>query len=72
MIKLTIYVDCNVTGNAFSPINFFCAQTGAVISSLSLSGTSQVDVTPICNSSCTRCQSASCPFPYGIKRYIMQ
>jgi hypothetical protein len=72
LIKLVVYRDCNGITLAVSPINFKCATSGASITSINISVGTPVDITPVCNSGCTRCQSMSCSFPYGIHRYTMQ
>ena len=71
LIKLVVYRDCNGIPLNTTPINFYCATTGASITSLNINVGTPVDITPVCNSSCTRCQSSSCSFPYGIHRYTM-
>jgi len=72
LIKLVVYRDCNGVYLSSTPITFTCATTGATITSLSIGVGTPVDITPVCNSSCTRCQSTSCSFPYGIHRFTMQ
>jgi hypothetical protein len=72
MIKLTLYTDCNGVQPGSAQIDFFCALTGAAITRLTLTLPNPVDITPVCKSSCTRCQSSSCSFPYGINRYTVQ
>jgi hypothetical protein len=73
IVKLTLYYDCNYT---FSPattnLQVKCASTGAVISSVYINPTNPVDITPVCKTSCTRCQSSTCSFPYGIHKYVYQ
>lgn len=73
LIKLVVYSDCNgsvVSGSNL--ISFECQATGVIIKYLSFSTGTPVDITPVCYSSCTRCSSTSCSFPYGIKKYTMQ
>ena len=72
MIKLVVYRDCNGITLGSSPINFNCASSGTLITSLLLGVGIPQDITPVCNSSCTRCQSSGCIFPYGIHMYTMQ
>jgi len=73
LIKLTVYTDCNSSNTlGTSPINFKCATSGASITSVNITPGTPIDITPICKSSCTRCQSAGCSFPYGIHKYTMQ
>jgi hypothetical protein len=72
MVKLIIYRDCNGITLGVTPINFKCAGIGTLITSSSIPVGTPVDITPICNSGCSRCQSTGCSFPYGIHRYTMQ
>jgi len=72
LIKLVAYRDCNGIPMGACTINFKCATTGATITTLNVAVTTPVDITPICYTSCTRCQSTGCSFPYGVHRYTMQ
>jgi len=73
LVKLVVYMDCNGLSMAYnSPIIFKCASSGATITSITPNPSTPVDVTPVCNTSCTRCQSSGCTFPYGINRTTMQ
>jgi len=72
MVKLVVYRDCNGIPLGTSPINFICDNTGSSITSITIAVGTPVDVTPICRTSCSRCQSLSCSFPYGVQRYTMQ
>jgi hypothetical protein len=72
LIKFVVYADCNSTGLGNYPITFKCASSRDTITSVLLNWTNPVEVTPVCKSSCTRCQSSSCTFPYGIRRFTMQ
>jgi hypothetical protein len=72
LIKLVVYRDCNSITISGQTINFKCATSGASITSINLSQGTPVDITPKCNTSCTRCQSSACSFPYGMHRYTMQ
>ena len=73
LVSLDIYRDCNGVTLTASPIIFKCATTGIQLASLTIPVGSPVDITPVCPvHSCTRCQSTSCSFPYGIQRYVMQ
>ena len=71
LVKLVIYRDCNGVQLSAAPATFKCSSTGATITSVTMSPGAGTDITPVCNSSCTRCQSLSCSFPYGIQRFIM-
>jgi hypothetical protein len=72
MIKLVVYTDCNGMSLGTSPITFKCATSGATITTLNIAVGSPVDITPVCRTSCSRCQSSGCSFPYGIRKYTMQ
>ena len=72
LIKLVVYRYCNGITLSTSPINFYCATTGASITSLSIGIGTPVDITPVSSSGCTRCSDPGCSFPYGIHRYVMQ
>jgi len=72
MIKLVVYRDCNGDLLNTTPIIASCFQTASEITRISINPGTPVDITPACNINCTRCQSLSCSFPYGIQRYTMQ
>ncbi|HPD65145.1 MAG TPA: PKD domain-containing protein [Bacteroidia bacterium] len=69
VIKLVIYRDCNGVNLGTPSISIECASTGVNITTFSISKPPPVDITPVCTSSCTRCQSTGCSFPYGIEQY---
>jgi hypothetical protein len=56
LIKLVIYRDCNGVPLSAMPLTFKCVTTGATITSTSVSPGAGTDITPVCNTSCTRCQ----------------
>jgi hypothetical protein len=72
LIKLVVYRDCNgqVLGSGTLGIN--CASNMALITAVNTVSVTPIDITPVCNNSCTRCQSLSCSFPYGIHKYTIQ
>jgi hypothetical protein len=70
LIKMTVYNDCNFNPMVKITIDFTCATTGVLITSMNLNAPGWIDATPVCPSSCTRCQSSSCTFLYGIRKYI--
>lgn len=70
MVNLTLYRDCNAINMTNAPIDVRCNSTNVCIMSFSVHVPSEIDITPVCNSSCTRCNSTSCVFPYGIEKYI--
>lgn len=72
LIKISVYNDCNGSAMGNLSVNFKCETTGTTITTLSLTAPTPVDITPFCTTSCSRCQSSSCTFPYGISRYIYQ
>jgi hypothetical protein len=72
LVKLVVYRDCNGILLSTAPINFKCATSGQTIKTLSIGVGTPVDITPINNGSCTRCQDLSCSFPFGIQRYTME
>jgi len=69
MIKLVVYRDCNGVPLGTPSIPIRCASNSQSITTVSISKPPPVDITPTCGSSCTRCQSLSCSFPYGIEQY---
>jgi hypothetical protein len=69
IIKLSRYRDCNYSQFGSAELIIRCASTGAVIDTLNIAKPGSVDITPICNSSCSRCSSPTCTFPYGIEKY---
>lgn len=72
LIKVSVYNDCNSTAMGNIAVNFKCFSTGSTITTLNLLVPIPVDITPICRTSCTRCQSSTCSFPYGIQQYSYQ
>ncbi|MEA3496475.1 MAG: hypothetical protein U9R42_10610, partial [Bacteroidota bacterium] len=73
LVKLTLYRDCNgvqLPNTVSIPIK--CKATNQLITTLTIAKPTPTDITPVCNSSCTRCQSSSCSFPYGIEQYTFQ
>jgi hypothetical protein len=72
LVTLVVYRDCNGNTIGANSIDFHCTTSGTLITSLSVYPGTGVDITPVCNTSCTRCQSSGCSFPYGIQRYTMQ
>ena len=69
LIKLTLYRDCNGMSPGSASIPIKCATTGSTLTTLSISATTPIDVTPVCANSCSRCSSSSCAFPYGFSEY---
>ena len=72
LIKVAAYNDCNGMAMVNFNVYFNCSSTGTWISTLSLTTPTPVDITPVCNNTCTRCQSSSCSFPFGVNRYLYQ
>jgi hypothetical protein len=72
LIKVIVYNDCNGSALGTLPVNIKCQATGVTIANMSLTLPAGVDITPYCNTSCSRCQSSTCSFPYGIKKYEYQ
>jgi len=72
LVTLTGYRDCNGIAFPDMTIPAKCLTTGTSFGSLSITKPSPVDITPTCGSSCTRCQSSSCSFPYGMQKYVYQ
>ncbi|MFC2114779.1 hypothetical protein ACFLRI_05465, partial [Bacteroidota bacterium] len=70
LIKLTIYRDCNGVQLSNASIPIKCATTGYPITTLSITKPAPQDITPTCKASCSRCQTSSCSFPYGIEKYV--
>ena len=70
-ITLTTYRDCN--GIQVYALPFTLTPKGgcpgATITTATGSMTNGKDVTPVCKSSCTRCSSPSCSFPFGIQEW---
>jgi hypothetical protein len=72
LITLVVYRDCNSNALGTGVMYFKCATSGAAITSLNTNPGTGIDITPVCNTSCTKCQSTGCSFPYGIDKYTMQ
>jgi hypothetical protein len=70
ILKMVLYRDCNeglMPDSIQVPIR--CKSTGNTIKTLTITTPAAVDITPTCGASCTRCQSSTCAFPYGIEQY---
>ncbi|MCX6351243.1 MAG: hypothetical protein NTX03_05210, partial [Bacteroidetes bacterium] len=66
-VKVIIYRDCNGKGIPTTPVAYkFLGDTTKYF--LSTKFSAGLDVTP--GHGCSRCQSSSCSFPYGIQRYV--
>jgi len=70
LVTVVIYRDCNGIPLGTPHIPIRCIGTGQTINTLSITKPAPIDITPLCESSCTRCQSTSCSFPYGIEKYV--
>ncbi|HPD65144.1 MAG TPA: T9SS type A sorting domain-containing protein [Bacteroidia bacterium] len=70
LIKLSIYRDCNGSPPGIPTVLIKCKSTGAVVTTVTMPNTPAVDITPICRTGCTKCQSSNCSFPFGIEQYI--
>jgi hypothetical protein len=71
LVKCVAYRDCNGIYLSNFPISFKC-NTGQNITTLTSNIGSPVDITPFCFSSCSRCQSLSCMFPFGIHKFTSE
>ena len=69
IVSLNIYRDCNAITLGNQSIKAKCKTNNQLIASLLLTNPSITDVTPTCQTSCTRCQGHTCSFPYGIEKY---
>lgn len=72
LIKLVVYRDCNGDVLSSTPIIASCVNSGVEVCRLLIGIGAPVDITPVCNVACTKCQNPSCSFPYGINKYTMQ
>ena len=70
VITLVIYRDCNGVQLSTGVFTARCDATGQTVTSGTPTKPAPTDITPTCGSSCTRCQSTSCSFPYGIEQYV--
>lgn len=68
-VKVIIYRDCNgILGTMRNmTITGSCSGIQAGTQTQSL----PVDITPVCATSCTRCDARSCNFPYGVQRVVL-
>ncbi|MCB0738167.1 MAG: PKD domain-containing protein [Bacteroidetes bacterium] len=66
LVKVNVYRDCNGVNMSNSAINFSGACSGIVKSAQTMSAGK--DITPVCSNQCTRCDSRSCSFAYGIEK----
>jgi hypothetical protein len=65
-VTATVLFDCNGTYLRNTPITFV-SNCGSMNASAQMN--TGLDITPVCDRECTRCQSGSCSFKYGIKQY---
>jgi hypothetical protein len=72
LVSLTIYRDCNGIMNNSATIKVACEPSKKYITSLNIQNPTIIDITPVCDNSCTRCQSSGCSFPYGIEKYTYE
>ena len=72
MISLTLYRDCNGVNFSTAYIIANCVTTSQRIDAINVPVPPPLDITPVCDSSCTRCESNGCSFPYGIEKYTYQ
>jgi PKD repeat protein len=73
LIKVFYFSDCNSIDPTDSlMLNIKCDATGTTLSSVNLPLTSTIDMTPICNTTYSRCGSISSSFPYGISKCTYQ
>jgi hypothetical protein len=69
IITLTLYRDCNGCNFNTVTIPIKCVTTGLTITTLNIAQPTGLDITPTCETSCTRCQTSACSFPYGHEKY---
>jgi hypothetical protein len=69
LVKLTLYRDCNYVNFGQVLITAFCEDSATVIDTKYVNVSSIVDITPTCETSCNRCDSGNCNFPYGIQKW---
>ncbi|MEA3496748.1 MAG: hypothetical protein U9R42_12020, partial [Bacteroidota bacterium] len=72
IIKLVMYRDCNGINPCNANITIKCKSTNQIITTATMPRTSTTDITSVCSNSCTRCQTGSCSFPYGVEKYEYQ
>jgi PKD repeat protein len=69
LVNLNLYQDCN--GSSADTFKLFvkCKGTSQMIDTLLMVNPIITNVTPVCSTSCTRCDSANCIVPYGFSKY---
>jgi hypothetical protein len=72
LVTLTLYRDCNSTSMDTATINVKCNTSSQTLQTLRIARPQPIDITPVCESSCSRCDSSGCSFPYGIEMYRYQ
>jgi hypothetical protein len=73
MVSLILYRDCNgIFFQQPQQIIVNCITTSARLQALVIPIPTPIDITPVCKSSCTRCQTSSCTFPYSTEKYVFQ
>ncbi|MEA3496019.1 MAG: PKD domain-containing protein [Bacteroidota bacterium] len=69
IIKFVIYRNCNgIPSPNTVHIPIKCKTTNQTITTVSITKTVAIDITPVCSYECTRCQQGGCSFPYGIEK----
>ncbi|MEA3497298.1 MAG: hypothetical protein U9R42_14820, partial [Bacteroidota bacterium] len=72
LIKLVLYRDCNAIQIGTVSIPITCNSTNQNITTVSISTPAVADITPVCDTLCTKCSNATCSFPYGIEEITYQ
>ncbi|MEX0968072.1 MAG: hypothetical protein WD077_12595, partial [Bacteroidia bacterium] len=75
-VTITIYRDCNgctisEAGGACSTVPLTLKPSCGNARTYNMTLASQEDITPVCKSSCTKCESGGCSFPYGIEKLVL-
>lgn len=67
LVKVTVYRDCNgvQVSNSAANLSSTCGTKN-----LTMTHTSMSDITPVCKTLCTRCDSRGCTFKFGVQKHI--
>jgi hypothetical protein len=69
MVTLSIYRDCNENDIEAINVKVNCAKDNTLLQTINIPKPEPIDVTPVCERCCTRCENPACSYPFGIEQY---
>ena len=71
IVTVITYRDCNGTSPSGGiTLEVHCKSPLKGLKSINLGQVSPIDITPVCKTNCTRCNSPSCSFAYGVQKHV--